>query len=93
MEDLHARYADRAVRSVFIYTHEAHPGENYRHHTSMDDKRANWQECQLCDNSDFHPGTVCRINGEDSSGGGGSLDPEAEKLVQQLTDQIVSSMK
>lgn len=43
MEDLHARYADRAVRSVFIYTHEAHPGENYRHHTSMDDKRANAQ--------------------------------------------------
>ena len=43
MEDLRARYADRAVRSVFIYTHEAHPGENYRHHTSMDDKRANAQ--------------------------------------------------
>ncbi len=43
MEDLHARYADRAVRSVFIYTHEAHPGENYRHHTSMDDKHANAQ--------------------------------------------------
>ena len=35
------RFTDRAVRSVFIYTHEAHPGENYRHHTSMDDKRAN----------------------------------------------------
>ena len=35
------RLADRAVRSVFIYTREAHPGENYRHHTSMDDKRRN----------------------------------------------------
>ena len=67
---------------------------NLRKTLGMDDKRANWQECQLCDNSDFHPGTVCRINGEESSsGGGGSLDPEAEKLVQQLTDQIVSSMK
>lgn len=33
------RYADRAVRSIFIYSREAHPGENYRHHTSMDDKR------------------------------------------------------
>ena len=41
MEDLASRYADRAVRSVFIYTREAHPGENYRHHTSMDDKRRN----------------------------------------------------
>lgn len=40
MEDLARRYADRAVRSVFIYTHEAHPGENYPHHRSMDDKRA-----------------------------------------------------
>lgn len=40
MEDLTVRYADRAVRSVFIYTREAHPAENYRHHTSMDDKRS-----------------------------------------------------
>ncbi len=33
------RYADRAVRSVFLYTREAHPGESYRQHTTMDDKR------------------------------------------------------
>ena len=39
MEDLADRYADRAVRSVFIYTREAHPGEHYPHHRSMDDKR------------------------------------------------------
>ncbi|MDH5749151.1 MAG: hypothetical protein OEY85_07555 [Rhodospirillales bacterium] len=41
MEGLADRYADRAVRSVFIYTREAHPGENYHHHQSMDDKRHN----------------------------------------------------
>jgi hypothetical protein len=41
MEHLADRYADRAVRSVFIYTREAHPGEHYRHHASMDDKRNN----------------------------------------------------
>lgn len=41
MEDLADRYANRAVRSVFIYTREAHPGEHYRHHASMDDKRRN----------------------------------------------------
>lgn len=41
MEDLTARYADRGVTSAFIYTREAHPAENYRHHTSMDGKRAN----------------------------------------------------
>jgi hypothetical protein len=41
METLADRYAGRAVSSVFIYTREAHPGENYRHHGSMDDKRRN----------------------------------------------------
>lgn len=39
MEDMARRYADRAVRSVFLYTREAHPGESYRHHSTMDDKR------------------------------------------------------
>jgi hypothetical protein len=39
MEDMARRHADRAVRSVFLYTREAHPGENYRHHATMDDKR------------------------------------------------------
>jgi len=41
MERLADQFAGRAVRSVFIYTREAHPAENYRHHRSMDDKRAN----------------------------------------------------
>ena len=41
MDDLADAYADRGVSSAFIYTREAHPGENYRHHSSMDDKRAN----------------------------------------------------
>jgi len=41
MEEMAARHAHRSVRSVFLYTREAHPGENYRHHTSMDDKRRN----------------------------------------------------
>ena len=41
MEEMAARYAHRSVRSVFLYTREAHPGENFRHHTSIDDKRQN----------------------------------------------------
>lgn len=41
MEDMAARYAHRSVRSVFLYTREAHPGENFRHHTSMEIKRHN----------------------------------------------------
>ena len=39
MDAIADRFADRAVRSVFIYTREAHPGELYRHHTSMAGKR------------------------------------------------------
>src|ERR671930_2667542 len=39
MERLAYQYRTPAVRSVFIYTREAHPAENYRHHRSMDDKR------------------------------------------------------
>ncbi len=41
MENLARRYADQAVRSIFLYTREAHPGENYRHHKTIEDKRAN----------------------------------------------------
>ena len=41
MEEMAARYAHRSVRSVFLYTREAHPGEHYRHHSSMNDKRRN----------------------------------------------------
>lgn len=41
MDALAERYADRSVRSIFLYTREAHPAENYRHHERMDDKRRN----------------------------------------------------
>ena len=41
MDAIADRFADRAVRSVFVYTREAHPGELYRHHTSMEGKREN----------------------------------------------------
>jgi hypothetical protein len=39
MDDIAERHADRAVRSIIIYTREAHPGENYPHHRSMAEKR------------------------------------------------------
>jgi hypothetical protein len=41
MDAIADRFADRAVRSVFVYTREAHPGEIYRHHSSMEGKREN----------------------------------------------------
>ena len=65
-----------------------------RQSLGMDDKRASWKECELCDNSDFQPGTVCQVPGAaGASGKATPLDPEAEKLVKALTEQILASMK
>ena len=38
MNALAKKYVDRNVGSIFLYTHEAHPGENYPHLTSMEQK-------------------------------------------------------
>jgi len=38
MNEIADRYGQDGVGSIFLYTHEAHPGENYPHHTSMEQK-------------------------------------------------------
>ncbi len=38
MNALAARVAEHSIGSIFLYTHEAHPGENYPHLTSMAQK-------------------------------------------------------
>ena len=38
MNALAERVVDQGVGSLFLYTHEAHPGEYYPHHTSMEQK-------------------------------------------------------
>jgi len=38
MNTIAEQYRDRDVGSIFVYTHEAHPGEHYPHHTSFDQK-------------------------------------------------------
>lgn len=38
MNNLAEQFATRGVGSIFLYTHEAHPGENYPHLTSMAQK-------------------------------------------------------
>ncbi len=50
MNNLAERFADRKVGSVFVYTHEAHPGENYLHLTSIEQKFRHAAELrdQLC---------------------------------------------
>lgn len=38
MNSIADRYAGQSVGSIFLYTHEAHPGEHYPHLTSMEQK-------------------------------------------------------
>lgn len=38
MNRIAERYRNQGVGSFFLYTNEAHPGENYPHHTSMEQK-------------------------------------------------------
>ncbi len=38
MNAIAERFAAHNIGSVFLYTHEAHPGENYPHLTSMEQK-------------------------------------------------------
>lgn len=40
MEPLAREYADRGFSSLFVYTREAHPGENYPAHRSLEQKLA-----------------------------------------------------
>jgi len=38
LDELAERYRNSGVGSIFLYTHEAHPGEHYPHLTSMEQK-------------------------------------------------------
>ncbi len=38
MNAIAEKYTEKKIGSIFLYTHEAHPGENYPHLTSMDQK-------------------------------------------------------
>ncbi len=38
LDELAERYRSQGLGSIFLYTNEAHPGEHYPHHTSMEQK-------------------------------------------------------
>ncbi len=46
LDDLAAKWRDQKVAAVFVYTHEAHPGEHFPHHTSLEQKLAQAREFQ-----------------------------------------------
>lgn len=59
------------------------------------DPRFGLKECELCDNEGWRPGVTCAApSGNVGNGAGsGTEDPEAEALVQAITDQIMQSTK
>jgi L-fuculose-phosphate aldolase len=54
------------------------------------DPRYGLKECELCDNDEWRPGVTCAMPAREQVVG---LDPEAEAVVQAVTDQIMSQMQ
>ncbi len=55
------------------------------------DRRLGLKECELCDNSEWRPGVTCqapKLDGEPVA-----ANPEAEAVVQAVTDQILARLK
>jgi len=58
------------------------------------DPRFGLKECELCDNEGWRPGVTCTVNSNGKgSPAGAAPDPEAEALVQAITDQIMAQTK
>jgi len=55
------------------------------------DPRHELKECELCDNAEWRPGVQCAVPSKDEPAV--SRDPEVEKLVQAITEQILKQMK
>ncbi len=57
------------------------------------DPRFGLKECELCDHNEWRPGVQCAVpassNGSDGST---SADPEAERMVQMVTDMIMERL-
>lgn len=55
------------------------------------DPRFGLKECELCDNDGWRPGVTCAVPAmQGSADTGGQPDPDAEALIQAITDQIMS---
>jgi L-fuculose-phosphate aldolase len=55
------------------------------------DPRFGLKECELCDNDGWRPGVTCAVDHESSTPASKeAADPQAEALVQAITDQIMN---
>jgi L-fuculose-phosphate aldolase len=84
-----------------ITTGQARELIELRKSLGMFDKRAEWKECELCDNSEFRPGVVC-TNLPDAGAAGGDCgcdtkpaadSAQAEELVAQITALILKELQ
>jgi L-fuculose-phosphate aldolase len=68
---------------------------NIKKSLGIPDPRFGLKECELCDNNEWRPGVTCAVNlgGTPSSPALAGPDPEAEALVQAITDQIMSGVR
>jgi L-fuculose-phosphate aldolase len=59
------------------------------------DPRYGLKECELCDNDQWRPGVTCAVPtaGHGEVGHAPVPDPEAEAVVQAVTEQILARMK
>ncbi len=59
------------------------------------DPRYGLKECELCDNDGWRPGVTCAVpnRAAASASAPGAADPEAEALVQAITNQIMAQQK
>ncbi|MDQ8204640.1 class II aldolase/adducin family protein [Pelagicoccus sp. SDUM812003] len=60
----------------------------------MSDPRADWQECELCQNDGFRPGMACRSTTEETPTApqGGGVDDDAERLIHRITNEILKQI-
>jgi L-fuculose-phosphate aldolase len=57
------------------------------------DPRYGLKECELCDNEGWRPGVMCAAPNSQNEIASSSSDPQAEALVQTITDQLMRSLK
>lgn len=55
------------------------------------DPRYGLKECELCDNNEWRPGVTCQVPARPETAA--EPDPEAEAIVQAVTDRILAQMK
>ncbi len=57
------------------------------------DPRIGLKECELCDNNEWRPGVSCGVRSSEQPRAAQTRDPEAEAVVQAVTEQIMARLK